>query len=640
MPYTEYCAKTGGSKLNAGTLNGSSTEPPNTPFASYSSGSWANPTFTVSSGNPVADGVTVGMFAALNSGGPEALYIARITAVTATTISLDSNGWGAIPGAGTYNLRVGGAWPPPSGSDWWPFTLATGSNGAKNAAGMPVRVNIKSPGSPINITGGATVSNNGNNVTYQGYGSTYGDGTKVHFLGPDTGASFTMLNFTAANRIFVDLHWDRNGDSGTSDLIVFSNANAIYRCRFSRSRRRGLSNINSTIAIECMFDQNNLSNSADAAGFHNSGTHAFLLRCVGVNNPGSNTDGFGGSSYYAVNCIAANNGRRGFNTSNGVLVNCCAFSNGGSGVWYNDRIYVENTNILKNGGFGFQANNPSSVFPVIRKVGYGTGNMANTSGAVDSGHINAANETDAFFYPPGVAPWHNVAADDYRIIHELATNTGRGLFHPDFASVNIGYPDVGAVARQNVDPKWLGISGNTWHGDWSAGSIINFKFTTRSSLTGATLSIYRDNSLVETTTGVTLTTDFNGYVGLNHVRIDTSADPTFYLANNDYQCVLTAGVVGGGQSVVGEIVGYFRLRPSLTPEGIADTLIGRNIAGGSSGGRTVRQALAASRNRIALDVPASGQFTVYAEDDMTPLWTGTYTRGANTLGPLTHVDPA
>lgn len=71
----------------------------------------------------------------------------------------------------------------------------------------------------------------------------------------------------------------------------------------------------------------------------------------------------------------------------------------------------------------------------------------------------------------------------------------------------------------------------------------------------------------------------------------------------------------------------------------ADGLLARNIAGGSSTGRTVRQALAAQRNKVAFDVPVAGQFTVYAEDDSTPLWTGTYTAtpGAN---PVTAIDPA
>lgn len=71
----------------------------------------------------------------------------------------------------------------------------------------------------------------------------------------------------------------------------------------------------------------------------------------------------------------------------------------------------------------------------------------------------------------------------------------------------------------------------------------------------------------------------------------------------------------------------------------ADALLARNIAGGSDGGRTVAEALAAARNKVAFDVPSAGQFTVYATDDVTPLWTGTYTRSGAAVNALTTVDP-
>jgi hypothetical protein len=72
----------------------------------------------------------------------------------------------------------------------------------------------------------------------------------------------------------------------------------------------------------------------------------------------------------------------------------------------------------------------------------------------------------------------------------------------------------------------------------------------------------------------------------------------------------------------------------------ADKLLGRNLAGSADGGRTVRDSLRAGRNKIAFDVPAAGQFTVYAEDDTTPAWTGTYSRSATIVNALTGTDPA
>lgn len=77
-----------------------------------------------------------------------------------------------------------------------------------------------------------------------------------------------------------------------------------------------------------------------------------------------------------------------------------------------------------------------------------------------------------------------------------------------------------------------------------------------------------------------------------------------------------------------------------TPAQIADATLSRNLAGGSDGGRTVRDALRAARNRVAFDVPQVGQFTVFREDDTTPAWTGTYTRATTAVNAITATDPA
>lgn len=69
---------------------------------------------------------------------------------------------------------------------------------------------------------------------------------------------------------------------------------------------------------------------------------------------------------------------------------------------------------------------------------------------------------------------------------------------------------------------------------------------------------------------------------------------------------------------------------------IADAVLGRNIAGGSSTGRTVTEALRFLRNKFAV---SGTTLTVYAEDDTTVSWTATVgtTAGAD---PITSSDPA
>ncbi len=68
---------------------------------------------------------------------------------------------------------------------------------------------------------------------------------------------------------------------------------------------------------------------------------------------------------------------------------------------------------------------------------------------------------------------------------------------------------------------------------------------------------------------------------------------------------------------------------------VADKLLGRNLAGGSDGGRTVKDALRASRNRSQL---SGGTLTVYQEDDATPAWTADVTTA--TRDPISGIDPA
>lgn len=70
----------------------------------------------------------------------------------------------------------------------------------------------------------------------------------------------------------------------------------------------------------------------------------------------------------------------------------------------------------------------------------------------------------------------------------------------------------------------------------------------------------------------------------------------------------------------------------------ADALLGRNLAGGSDGGRTVRDALRALRNRVSRPVE-DGTLTVYAEDDLTPAWTAAATTSGEAV-PITEVDPS
>lgn len=125
-----------------------------------------------------------------------------------------------------------------------------------------------------------------------------------------------------------------------------------------------------------------------------------------------------------------------------------------------------------------------------------------------------------------------------------------------------------------------------YKGDIVPGQVLRFSFTTVDSagvpatLSGTpTLSVYKDGSTTQSTSGITLTADFDGITGLNHVAIDTSADGTFYAAGSDFMVIVSAGTVGG-DSVVGYGAAEFSIanRSALRP-----TIAGRT-ADISSGG--------------------------------------------------------
>lgn len=127
-------------------------------------------------------------------------------------------------------------------------------------------------------------------------------------------------------------------------------------------------------------------------------------------------------------------------------------------------------------------------------------------------------------------------------------------------------------------------------GDYAPSTVIYGKFTTFRPSTGAAftlggtpaLSVYKDNSTTQSTTGVTLTADFDLVTGLHHFAIDTSADGTFYSAGSNFDIVITTGTVDS-VSVVGTVVGSFSIAKTSA---LRPTTVGRTLdvtAGGCAG---------------------------------------------------------
>lgn len=128
-------------------------------------------------------------------------------------------------------------------------------------------------------------------------------------------------------------------------------------------------------------------------------------------------------------------------------------------------------------------------------------------------------------------------------------------------------------------------------GDFAPSTTVYGKFTTFRPSTGASytlagtpsLAVYKDASDTQSTTGVSMTADFDSVTGLNHFAIDTSADGTFYSAGSQFQVVIAAGTVDS-VSVVGAVVGAFSINATAA---LRPTTAGRSLDVSSGGGAGV-----------------------------------------------------
>jgi hypothetical protein len=80
--------------------------------------------------------------------------------------------------------------------------------------------------------------------------------------------------------------------------------------------------------------------------------------------------------------------------------------------------------------------------------------------------------------------------------------------------------------------------------------------------TDGTISVYKDTSAVQVTTGITDTEDFDGLTGIHLVEIDTSSDSDFYSLGSMFHVVLSGAVIDSqtvnhpiASFAIGELIG-------------------------------------------------------------------------------------
>jgi hypothetical protein len=461
MAFTEFCCRNGGSNLNAGSLDGSSTEPGTAPFFTAVGDSDGTSVFTPSDGsNPAASGVIAGQFASVyvTAGATVSTYVGIITSVGAgvggtITVSTTAKA-GVFPtasaGAHSITIRVGGAWQGPNGAVGFPFNFASSS------LATAVRVNLKSD-QTYAITAAMT---QGPTASFVGYASSYGDGGRATFDGGAAGSSYTLLTLTGNPSQLADLVFAHNGATGANSAVAVNAIGAVVeRCVVHDVVAIGWSIGAASTLADCEAYACNQGNASNGAGFSlgPSAGGTQLIRCVSHDQVNA-TGGFGVSSTAVSctldSCVIDSNAAAGFTCSPAAnasvrLQRCDFYGNAGGGAAFSTggafvSLLAENCNFVANGGYGISQPSGSLLRGRVSNCGFGSGTQANVSGQTSSlgGAVAVVNPIT---YPADVTPWVGPAGGDFRVALAAAkaipyafTQTQAGY------AGTVAYSDVGA----------------------------------------------------------------------------------------------------------------------------------------------------------------------------------------------------
>lgn len=471
MAYTEFCCRSGGSNLNAGTRTGSTSVPGTSADLTYASGNWVQSTrvFTVASGNPSSDGVAVGDYVSVYADGSTVTgYVAQVTARDATTITLSATvkaGTAPSDGTGNRTLKVGGAWKGPNGAEAFPIGFAHPD--LLTTAARKVRVNFRNDADYV-VSAAMTTSGAADLMVYQGFSSSYGDFGRATIDGGSAGSSYVVLTNGQSYVSWLDIIFKNNGASGSANLVENTSGQVLFaRCVFTGARGSGISlaAVASGCLVECEAYGNNTSNTSGKGGFQATSAGVSAVRCIAHDNTTGNSFGFNGFSY-CFHCIADTNGDIGFVFGNQAIamINCDSYNNGNYGVTLNLSVgIIANCNFVKNGLYGVY---PATSGGVLWNNGFGSGTMANTSGMIDTTGINNSFEiAGSVTYPLNQSPWVDPANGDFRISLPEAKGAGRGAYTQTASgygsSVVVGYPDIGAIQHREAgnSPLWAFVGG-------------------------------------------------------------------------------------------------------------------------------------------------------------------------------------
>jgi len=461
MAFTEfYCDNSTGSNLNGGAPIGGVYP------ITYASGSWVAATgvFTVASGDPSVDGVTVGDFASVYADGASAPtgFVGRVTARDATTITVSltaASGTAPTDGTNTRTIKIGGAWKGPNAGSGFPLSFVT--NVLMDASSNSPRINMKNTSDYV--VSAAITTNAGVNI--QGYSSTVGDLGKFTL---DGGTNAIIILTLGTTMDFGDAVIVSTATTGTGDTLL-CNSGVVTVSRVVCHGARG-SGIRVTAAVtlrECEVYESNKANSGSHAGIYLNSNGARAIRCFSHDNTsGSNCHGFtlqaNGALVNVISDTNAGSGVNVFNATNAFLNHVDSYNNTGDGVIISNStaigIVIENSNLIKNGGWGINGTGAGARNGAVVNCGFGSGTQANSSGTTTG--LKSMVESGTINYPANKTPWVDPANGDFRINLNEAINTGRGAFTQTQGGYagTVGYPVIGAAQVAKVAPQ-VGMTG-------------------------------------------------------------------------------------------------------------------------------------------------------------------------------------
>lgn len=466
MPREEFCCRSGGNNLNAGSLDGTN-EPTASPLAVYTGGDWNSGTsiFTAPVGADLTEAV-VNRFISIYHDGDTApvsgqWQVSRITAVNAGTREITVSGRfsfgpsAVVTGTGNRSARISGAWSGPSGSARFPFASGYTQFGYSTllaASTSGLRINMKND-QTYNITANLFyIDTNFVNVETRGYATTYGDSGRTLIQGPSTGSAFTVFTL-GINSQLKNLILDSNGGTGNASGITFdgnSREMSVKNVVVRNMRGWGILCVSSaTVSIEgCEVHNCNTSATAGQGGvFLTGGSRA--QNVISHDNTGLGFTVQAGLTA-AIDCIADSNSGVGFtvnmNNGNTLVQSCDSYGSGSHGfqvvnIGNGGIVNIKNCNSISNGGWGLTTDSTRQLRIDIR--GFAT--FGNTSGSVSVGASTDlfSDNVIAYASSPYVAP----ASGDFRLSLAAAKQSGSSYLVQTASgySGTVSYPDIGAV---------------------------------------------------------------------------------------------------------------------------------------------------------------------------------------------------